>query len=109
MAYQTAGHGADVQGAPAEMVRETSRWATRGLEPDRALLLDIPVGETAVRLDRELDRIESRGAAYRAAVAEVYRDVFSGNHARFRIVDAAGTRDEVEARVWEAVRDVVED
>ncbi len=104
-AYQTTPQG-DVTGASAEMVRETSAWATGGTEPDRAVLLDMPSHDTGERMQRPLDRIESRGASYREGVAHAFREIFEADPERMRIVSAVGTIDEVEARVWEAVADL---
>ena len=106
MAYQTAAHGATATGAPADMVRDTSAWATGGVEPDRALLLDLSVDGSRARIERDLDRIEARGDDYRAAVGARYREIFAVDAERLRIVSAAGSRDDVEARVWGAVRDL---
>ncbi|MFV1958017.1 MAG: dTMP kinase, partial [Planctomycetota bacterium] len=77
-----------------------------GLEPDRAVLLDIPEAVAEGRLGKDLDRIEQRGPAYRAAVARALREIFGEDPERRRIVPATGDLDEVEARVWEAVRDL---
>jgi dTMP kinase len=102
-AYQGAGGGADLG-----LIRSTSAAATVGVEPRRAVLLTLP-DEEAVRRrsDREADRIEQKDAAYRTRVAAALRALFSGDPDRFRVVDAGGGPDEVEERVWEAVRDVL--
>lgn len=101
-AYQGAAGGADPQAIAA-----SSLLATGGLEPDRAVLLDAPDAVSQGRIHRERDRIESRGAAYRARVAAGFRALFAADPARLRTVSAAGSQVEVEARVWEAVRDVL--
>jgi dTMP kinase len=103
LAYQGAGGGADL-----DLVRRTSAAATGGLEPRRAVLLALPATEAAVRRsDRPPDRIERKDDAYRARVEAAMRAIFSGDPDRFRVVDASGTVDEVEERVWEAVRDLL--
>jgi dTMP kinase len=102
-AYQAGGGGAD----PA-FVRATSRAATGGLEPRRALLLALPLAEAAARRSgRAPDRIERRDDAYRARVEAAFRALFAGDPDRFRVVDASGDPDAVAARVWEAVRDLL--
>ena len=104
--YATQAYQGVAGGAGLEAVRITSELATRGLEPDRAILLDVPTSVATGRLGRDLDRIELRGEAYRARVAAALRDVFEEGDERLCRVSAAGTPDEVEARVWEAVHDL---
>lgn len=104
--YATSAYQGAAGGAPAEAVRASSTLATGGLEPDRAVLLDAPVEALDARLARPRDRIESRGGTYRARVAAGFRALFAADRERMRVVDALGTADEVEARVWEAVRDL---
>ncbi len=100
-AYQGVGAGAGL-GA----VATTSALATGGLEPDRAVLLDLPEKSAGARLGGDLDRIERRGAAYRAKVAAALRTLFEADGNRLRVVDARGAPDEVSGRVWEAVHDL---
>ncbi len=104
-AYQTTPQG-DLTGAPADMVRETSAWATAGTEPNRAVLLDMPSDETGERIRRPLDRIESRGSTYREGVAIAFREIFDADPERLRTVSAVGSIDTVGDRVWEAVADL---
>ncbi len=106
-AYQTVSHAGSEAGASESFVRESAAWATRGVEPVRAVLLELPREETARRLARELDRIEARGESYRDKVGAVYRRLFSADPERFRIVAADGSIEAVHERVWEAVGDVV--
>jgi dTMP kinase len=102
-AYQGAGGGAD----PA-VIRLTTKVATDGLEPRRALLLDVPDAVATARIARPLDRIERRGAEYRRRVAAELRRLFrSGDPDRYVVVDGARGEDEVAASVWESVRDLV--
>ncbi len=43
-------------------------WACSGLRPDLTLLLDLPAEKAFARLDRNKDRMESRGVEYLEAV-----------------------------------------
>jgi dTMP kinase len=104
--YATSAYQGAAGGAPAEVVKRSSTLATGGLEPDRAVLLDAPATALEARLQRPRDRIESRGADYRERVAAGFRALFATDPARLKVVEARGTADEVEARVWEAVRDL---
>lgn len=100
-AYQGVGGGAGL-----EAVELSSRLATGSLDPDRAVLLDAPQAVLDTRIDRPLDRVESRGAGFRDQVAQAYRDLFRRDPRRLRIVSAEGTPDDVAPRVWEAVSDL---
>jgi len=102
-AYQGAAGGAD----PAA-VRASTALATGGLEPDRAVLLEVSDAAAQARLSRPKDRIESRGPDYRRRVAAGLRGLFLADPERLRIVSAEGTAEAVEARVWEALRDALE-
>jgi dTMP kinase len=101
--YATQAYQGAAGGASAEDVATSSRLATGGLEPDRAVLLDLPDAEAQARIARPHDRIESRGDGYRARVAAGFRRLFASDPARMRVVRADGTPEEVEARVWEAL------
>jgi dTMP kinase len=101
-AYQGAGGGAD----PA-FVEATSRVATVGLEPRRAVLLAVSPDAAERRIRRPRDRIEQRGGDYRERVSAALRRIFSGDADRFRVVDADRDEAAVEADVWEAVRDLL--
>jgi dTMP kinase len=100
--YQGIAGGVD----PA-LVDATTRAATGGLEPRRAVLLDVPEAVAARRMSRPLDRMESKGAEFQTRVREGFRRVFAGDPDRFRTVDASRDVDAVAASVWDAVRDLV--
>jgi dTMP kinase len=95
MAYQAFGGG-----APAELVRVTSALATGGIEPDRAVLLDLGPEEAGQRMEGPRDRIEARDDAYRERVADGFRRVFAEDPQHRFVVDATGSPDEVELRLW---------
>jgi dTMP kinase len=92
--------------AGAEAVRVTSALATAGVEPDRAVLLDLPDQLASARIGRLLDRIEGRGAEYRQRGGEAFRASFREDPARLRVVSASGSPEQVETRVWDAVADL---
>ena len=104
--YATLAYQGIAGGAGREAVERTSSLATGGLEPGRAVLLDLPGASADARLGADLDRIESRGAAYRVQVGDGLREIFETGGETFRIVPAEGTKDQVEESVWEAVRDL---
>jgi dTMP kinase len=98
LAYQ--GHG---RGLGVERVRELCDWATEGLWPDVAVLLDVPAGVRAARMTEPPDRMESAGAAFHDAVAAGFRALAAAEPDRWLVVDGAGEVLEVFDRVVEAV------
>lgn len=69
LAYQAGGRGLAVP-----LVRSLNRVATRGLEPDLCLVLDIPDSEFGKRdRRRRLDRLEKEGSDFRLKVRKAYR------------------------------------
>ena len=106
-AYQGAYEGVG-RGASEEALRQSSALATAGVEPDRAILLDMPSVASDARVGDDRDRLESRGDVYRARVAERFRAVFAEDPAVRRIVDAEGSIADVAARVWEQVHDLLD-
>ena len=97
-AYQGAGSG-----LPLPVVDATSRMATSGIEPDRAVLLDVPDAEIEARLNGPLDRMEAKGASFRRKVAAQFREHFREEAPRCCTVDGSGTPDDVHAAVWTEV------
>jgi dTMP kinase len=106
-AYQGAYAGIGRRAEDA-LVVASSALAVGETEPDRAILLDLPTEAAHARLGGDLDRVEARGADYRARVAERFRSIFAESAPRLRVISAAGTVDEVAARVWESLRDLFE-
>lgn len=96
LAYQ--GHG---RGLPLREVEAMNRFATGGLEPDLALLLDVEPGVGAARkaaAGAGPDRIERAGDTFHRTVAEAYRLLAEGDE-RIMSVDASGSPDAVHAVV----------
>lgn len=99
LAYQ--GHG---RGLGVDHVRALCDWATEGLWPDVAVLLDVPAEERASRMKDPPDRMESAGADFHATVAEGFRALAAVEPERWIVVDATGDVDAVEQQVlaaWE--------
>jgi dTMP kinase len=97
LAYQGSARGLGV-----DEVLEVNRAATRGLVPDRTVLLQLPEEAAAARRG-DPDRIEAEGAAFLARVAEGFADAARRFPGRIAVVDASGTPEQVAARVREAV------
>lgn len=101
LAYQGYGRGLDI-----EDLRWLSEWATGGLWPDVVVLLDLPLG-FALASPASPDRFEAEGGAFHERVRAGFRALAAGDPERWRVVDAAGTIDEVAARVWAAAAPIL--
>ena len=97
LAYQ--GYG---RGLPVDAVARISGFATRGIEPDVVVLLDVTAEVAVARLGTERDRLEAAGDKFHERVRLGYREL-AATHDRWVVVDGSGTIDDVEAAVWKAV------
>lgn len=101
IAYQ--GYG---RALPLDEVRQLSDWATGGLWPDLVVLLVLPADVALARRGRP-DHFEAEGADFHRRVDAGFLALAAADPAVWRVVDASGSVDEVEARVWRAVGEVV--
>ena len=84
-------------------IRSVGGVATGGLAPDLVLVLDLDLVTAARRLDRPLDKLESRGDAYRQRLRDGYLGEAGADPERIRVIDATGTPNAVTAAVRGAV------
>ena len=94
LAYQGYGRGLDVG-----ELRRLSEWAAEGVTADLNVLLDVPLEVAVARKPGPGDRFEREGASFHERVAEGYRRLAAADPARWVVVDATGTVDEVASRV----------
>jgi dTMP kinase len=94
------------RGLGVETVLQVNRLAVDGRLPDRSLVIDVPVALATSRRCATPDRIEAEGDGFLGRVADGYRDLAGMFPDRVRLVDGTGTRDEVHARVLDAVADL---
>jgi dTMP kinase len=85
-AYQGGGRG-----QPEARIRALEQWAACDLQPDRTLLLDLPVDAGRARaLGRDPpDRIERESNAFFERVRAAYRARAQAEPARFTVLDAS--------------------
>lgn len=104
LAYQGYGRGLDV-----EELRRLSSWSSDGLEPDRIVLLTVPSGLASGRLRQRggVDRIERKAMDFFVSVDKGFAAEADRDPSRWKRVDGSGTVDEVAARVWKSVSDLV--
>lgn len=88
--YQGHAGGLD----PATLWR-VGEVATGGLVPDLVLVFDVDLETAARRMNRPLDKLESRGDAYRERLRAGYLQEATAARDRIRVVDGRGTPEEV--------------
>lgn len=86
---------------------QVGQIATGGVDPDLTFVLDLPDDQAAGRLNRELDRMEGRGAAFRAALRAGYLAEASRRPERIIVIDARQSIEAVQGDVREAASRVL--
>lgn len=112
LAYQGYGRGMDL--ALIERLNET---ATAGLRPDLTLLLDCSVETGFERISRRPfgtssgsgpDRMEAESRGFHERVRQGYLRLAAASPDRVRVIDSAGKVEEVERKVFDYVRMLIE-
>lgn len=102
-AYQAGGRGFD-----ETLVRQSNVLGSCGRVPDRTLVLDLdPALGYARATAAGADRMEAEGLAFQERVRAAYLRLASEEPARVRVVDAAGEKDAVTARLIAALEDLL--
>lgn len=101
-AYQGAGRGLE-----QARIAELAAWIVPDLVPDLTLVLDLPVPVALARTDGrgQRDRFECETEAFFTRVRNGYLARAASDPARMRVIDAAGTVDDVAARCRAAAAD----
>lgn len=104
LAYQGYGRGGDL----AEL-RAVIAIATRGLQPDRTFLLDLPIDASVRRLtargaDNFFDRM---GPDFRQRVRDGFLELARAEPQRWVVVDATQTVEAVAERIWDGVESML--
>jgi dTMP kinase len=111
LAYQGYGRGLGV-----EWILEIHGRPPLDRRPDYTILLDLDAGAAVERarsrnigsgLDESEGRFERELLDFHDRVRNGYLELAAAEPERFRIIDAAGDADEVESRVWHAVRAIL--
>jgi dTMP kinase len=103
-AYQGAGRGFD-----EKIINRVIKLATGGLKPDLTLFFDIPIEKailrTSARADEETvkNRMDRETTEFYERVRRAYLKIAEKEPRRFRVIDAAGSIEDVHARVSEVV------
>lgn len=92
---------------PLDEVLALNAAATGGLKPDRTLYLDIdPTLGVQRATSAVADRLESEDLQFHQRVREGYLSIAAGEPGRMRVIDAAGSVEEVAVRVRAALADL---
>ena len=111
LAYQGYGRGLDLR-----IVLDVHRHPPLDLRPDRTVLLDLDPDVALRRARRRNERLglvtaegrfERETLEFHRRVRQGYLSLAAESLARYRVIDAAGTEDEVAERVEKAVRDLL--
>jgi dTMP kinase len=104
-AYQGSGLGVG-----PNVVAQLHKLTTGEFLPDRTLLLDLPEADAAqrarIRDEGAADRIGGRSEAFHRTVQAAFRELAHADPGRIRIVDAAGSPEEVTGRLFAAIEDL---
>ena len=99
-----------VRGLGLAEVERLNRLATSGIEPDRTLVLDLPVEEALARARIRgaagESRLDDEPIAFHRRVREGFLELARRDPGRVRVVDAVGTEDAVFRRVVAALEDL---
>lgn len=103
VAYQGVARGLGV-----ELVEELNSLVIGSCIPDATVLVRVDVDAAwsrgQQRLSEGADRFESEGVEFQRSVAAAYDELAARHPERIIVVDGSGTREEVHARVLDAVR-----
>lgn len=99
-AYQGAGRG-----LPLEVIGELETMVQQGTHPDKVFYLDIDVevGLSRAKSRAELDRFEREAVEFFRRVRQGYQKRIAENPARYYVIDAGQTLDNVQSDIAKAI------
>lgn len=98
IAYQGYARGLDL-----DTVCRLDAVARQGVAPDLTVLLDCPVDDGLQRAHGD-DRFHREQLDFHERVRTGFKTMAAHDPARYCVVDAAMSKDQVQGRVWEAIR-----
>lgn len=100
IAYQGYARGLDI-----ESIEMVNNYATRGIQPDLTILLDIDVENALKRKkkQKELDRMELEKLDFHRKVSDGFKELAIINPNRIKLIDANRTIDEVHKEIIELI------
>jgi dTMP kinase len=105
-AYQGYGRGLDL-----DEIKRINFFATGGIVPDRTVLLDVSPEVSAKRMrareaatNTDADRMEKAGDGFHARLKNGFIELAAAEPARFAVIPADGSVEEVGEAVWNSVQ-----
>jgi dTMP kinase len=105
-AYQGYGRGLNL-----DEIKRINLFATGGLVPDRTVLLDVSPEVSAKRMrareaatNTDADRMEKAGDGFHARLKNGFIELAAAEPARFAVIPADGSVEEVGEAVWNSVQ-----
>jgi dTMP kinase len=104
-AYQGGGRG-----QPEDRIADLEHWAAAGVTPDLTLLLDLAVADGMKRANGRgaADRIEMENSDFFERVRASYRARANAQPARFRVIDASRSLEDVLGQVRRVVSEFLD-
>ena len=104
LAYQGYGHGLDV-----DRLKMILEFATSGLKPDLTILLDVDVmvGLKRKKAKEEWNRMDAFELSFHERVRKGYHELVSQEPARWKIVDASQSQEQVQEDIRQIVLDAL--
>ncbi len=90
----------------AEIIEQLNHFAVGDCRPDITFILDVDVATARARMMRRVrpvgapDRMEQEPVEFYERVCAAYRELAARESHRIRLIDAAGSADDVEQEVW---------
>jgi dTMP kinase len=100
--YQGHAGGLDVS-----QLWDIGQFITRGVEPDRTFLLDIPPTAAHGRIQRELDRMEQQGDDFRDRLRAGFLTEAARRPEQIVVIDANRAIDQVQADIRSAAEELL--
>ncbi|GAB3479671.1 dTMP kinase [Nocardiopsis coralliicola] len=104
LAYQGAGRD-----LPVGEIARINEWATDGLVPALTVLLDLSAEDGLGRLGGTTDRIESESRDFHDRVRRGFRDLADRDPARYLVVDANGSQEQITREIQRRIRPLLPD
>jgi len=80
---------------------QVGKLATCGVFPDIVFLLDMPAEAASGRLNRPLDRMESRGSEYRQRLREGFLAEAANAPGQIHVIDASRPVEVIQSDIWQ--------
>jgi dTMP kinase len=96
-----------VRDVGVDVVDMVNRAATRGVEPDLVVVLDVPDDVADARTGDTPDRMEAEGEAFQSAVRAAYRSLAAARG--WVVIDGAPAVDTVADAVWARVAELLDE